>query len=338
MDQESITKGILSGIVDHYIREITLDPNRSIRKLLDMAERTSDGPTQKICYQMMQQMAANQSSPYYEMIHFLVTHADPGTIKRFGINLGHNAWTFGSGNLRKVMGQNNEPVSWMAMIDRTAQSDRISFDEIRKLVERGRNLDVYAWLLTVDGMLDEWYDYADLFRIHDDSVFGLIVSPEALTEEILEEAAGAPNLMILLNTDYPDWQTCAARLLERRMLFSACRMIKDDDDAADVLSGSWMEELLPHHPLMAFTLAADSLSEETARKIKEYMWNIRLKQQYPLLPADLISDFVIINRMVVHRDIIYRVEPDGSVSEAKELQFEKSSLTVRDLFPAGEGV
>ena len=96
MDQEIITKGIISGIVDHYIRDISQDPHRSVRKLLDMAERTSDGPTQKICYQMMQKMAENQSSPYYEMIHHLVSNTDPQTIKQFGINLGHNAWTFGS--------------------------------------------------------------------------------------------------------------------------------------------------------------------------------------------------------------------------------------------------
>ena len=63
MNQESITRGILAGIIDRYIAEIAEDPGRSIRKLVDLAERTSDGPTQKICYQMMQEMAANQSSP-----------------------------------------------------------------------------------------------------------------------------------------------------------------------------------------------------------------------------------------------------------------------------------
>ena len=58
MNQETIARGILAGLIDRYIADIREDPNRSIRKLLDIAERTSDGPTQRICYQMMQKMAA----------------------------------------------------------------------------------------------------------------------------------------------------------------------------------------------------------------------------------------------------------------------------------------
>ncbi len=332
MDQESITKGILSGIVDRYIREIASDPHRSIRKLLDMAECTSDGPTQKICYQMMQQMAADQSSPYYEMIHHLVTHTDPQTVKTFGINLGHNAWTFGSGGIRRIITETNTPISWAVIIDRKDTKDKISFSAIRALVNRGRSREVYAWLLSTSGPLHEWDEYTSLFREHNDCVFGLITEPDALDEQILEEAAEIHNLMIMLNNDSPDWQSCADRLSGKGFLYSACRFVRDDKQAEEITNGSWLEDLVPHHPLMAFSIAADSLSRETARKIKEYIWNTRLEQIYPVLPVDLISDFVIINRLVAYRELLYRVEGDGTISAATELQFEKSSLICKDLF------
>ena len=332
MDQESITKGILSGIVDRYIREITRDPHRSIRKLLDMAECTSDGPTQKICYQMMQQMAADQSSPYYEMIHHLVTHADPQTVKTFGINLGHNAWTFGSGGIRRIITETNTPISWAVIIDRTENKDRIPFSAIRDLVNRGRSHEVYAWLLSTSGPLNEWDKYTKLFREHNDCVFGLITEPDTLDEQILEEAAEIHNLMILLNTDAPDWQPCADRLSEKGFLYSACRFVQNEVQAEEIIDGSWLEELTLHHPLMAFTIASDSLPRETTQKIRDYIWDTRLEQIYPVLPADLISDFVIINRLVTHRDLLYRVETDGCVSAASELQFEKNSLKCEDLF------
>lgn len=332
MDQESITKGILSGIVDHYIHEINRDPHRSIRKLLDMAECTSDGPTQKICYQMMQQMAADQSSPYYEMIHHLVAHTNPQTVKTFGINLGHNAWTFGSGSIRRIITETNTPISWAVIIDRTDTKDRIPFSAIRDLVSRGRRNEVYAWLLNTSGPLHEWDEYSRLFREHDDCVFGLITEADALDEQILEEADDIHNLMILLNTDSPDWQLCAARLSDKGFLYSACRFVQDDVQAEEIINGSWLEDLVPHHPLMAFSIAADSLSRETAQKIKEYIWDTRLEQIYPVLPADLISDFVIINRLVAHRELLYRVERDGSVSASAELQFEKNPQNCKDLF------
>lgn len=332
MDQESITRGIISGIVDHYIREIAEDPNRSIRKLLDMAERTSEGPTQKICYQMMQQMAADPNSPYYEMIHHLVTHTDAQTINNFGINLGHNAWTFGCGNLRRIISRNNVPVSWAVIIDRRQTADRIPFSEIRDLVNRGRKHEVYAWLIYASEALDEWDDYAALFREHSDSVFGIAADSEALNEQIAEDAASIHNLMFLLNTDSQDWQQSAILLSENRLLYSVCRFVDSKKRADEILSGVWLEQMIPYHPVMAFAIAADSLNAETAHNIKEYMWNTRLEQIYPVLPADLISDFVIINRLVTHQDILYRVNPDGSVHEAASLQFSPCSLTVSNLF------
>ena len=332
MDQEIITKGIISGIVDHYIREISQDPQRSIRKLLDMAERTSDGPTQKICYQMMQKMAENKSSPYYDMIHHLVTAIDPGTIKQFGINLGHNAWTFGSGNIRRLIAEKGASISWAVLIDRVQDPDRIPFTEIEALVDRGREMEIYAWLLRSSDTMDEWDDYVRLFRAHGDSVFGLCVLPGVLTDEILEEAAEIPNLMILLNTDEQDWQLCAEKLSDKGILYSAFRLVSDRSQADDILSGSWLEDMIPYHPLLAFSIASDSLTTDTAQVVKDYMWNTRLNQVHPIVPSDLISDFVIINRLITHRNLLYRVNANGSVSAAKELLFVKTGLSCSDLF------
>lgn len=332
MDQEIIAKGILSRIVDQYIREIAQDPHRGIRKLVDMAERTSDGPTQKICYQMMQEMAANQSSPYYEMIHRLVTDTQPDIIKQFGINLGHNAWTFGSGNIRRIIAQNCASVSWVVLIDRTQKTGRIPFAEIDNLISRGRKMEIYAWLLKASDSLDEWDLYTELFQNHTDSVFGLQITPNALTEAILEEAPEITNLMFILNTDEPDWQQGAEQLAKRGLLFSVCRHVSDDSQAEEITDGSWLEELIPFQPLMAFTIADDTLAGETARNIKEYMWNTRLDQRFPILPVDMISDFVIINHLVTHQDILYRINSDGTVSTAEKLQFTKTDMNFRDLF------
>ncbi len=336
MNQERITKGILAAIIDRYIAEISEDPERSIRKLVDLAERTSDGPTQKICYQMMQEMAANQSSPYYDMIHRLVTRVSPKTIREFGINLGHNAWTFGSGHMRKLSENHGMAIPWSVLIDRADNSGRIPFTEIRDLVKRGRETEIYAWLLIAGNSLDEWDDYAALFRTFTDSVFGLCIDPGAMSAEILDEAAEIPNLMILLNTDGPDWQEFAERLSEKHCLYSACKTILSEETAAEVVSGSWFEELVPYHPLIAFTVISDDCPQQAAEEVSRYMWNTRLEQAYPILPSDLISDFLIISRLVSHKEVLYRVETDGSVSEGEGLRFRSGDRQCGSLFKAAD--
>lgn len=334
MNHESIAKGILGGIIDRYIADIAVDPNRSIRKLVDMAERTSDGPTQKICYQMMQQMAADESSPYYEMIHHLVTGVSPETIRCFGINLGHNAWTFGSGHVRKISEDRNVSIPWAVLVDRRIDPKRIPFSEISDLAARGRAMDIYGWLILCGDALDEWDAYAELFRAHDDCVFGLCVSPQALRDEIIEEAVEIRNLMILVETDGENWQEAAEKLARSQCLFSVYRTVRDESSAAEVTGGDWFEEIVPFYPLMAFTLTADDCPEAVAAEIQRYMWQSRLGQVCPVLPGDLISDFLLISRLVSHREVFYRVETDGSVSEGKGLHFVPGKLRCRDLFCA----
>lgn len=332
MDLESITRGILSGIIDRYIEEIAVDPNRSIRKLLDMGERTSDGPTQKICYQMMQRMAENRNSPYYKMIQHLVTHCSPETIKKFGINLGRNAWTFGSGKVRQFCRTNRTAIPWIVLIDRQNAPDRIPFDAIRELVRRGRLQEVYAWILIIPEPADEWEEVTALIREHDDSVFGLCVSPETLTGPILREAAQLANLMVLLDTDKPGWQDSARKLEAAGCMFSVFRTISSSADASEVTSGGWLSGLVPYHPLIAYTLTADDCPIETAIEVSHYMWEARVNQIFPVLPSDLISDFMVISRLVSHQEVLYRVETDGSVSEGNGLRFAPGNLSCADLF------
>ena len=339
MNQESITRGILAGIIDRYIAEIAEDPGRSIRKLVDLAERTSDGPTQKICYQMMQEMAANQSSPYYEMIHRLVTHVNPRTIREYGINLGHNAWTFGSGHMRKLSENHGLAIPWTVLIDRTNRPDRIPFAEIRELIKRGREMEIYAWLLITDDPSDEWEEYTGLFRSCRNSVFGLCLAPGVMSSDMLDEAAEIPNLMILVDTGEAEWQEFAESLSGRGCLFSAYKTISSEETAGEVLSGNWIEELVPFYPLMAFTMISDDCPQQAAEEVSRYMWNTRLEQVYPVLPSDLISDFLLISRLVSCREVLYRVESDGSVSEGEGLRFRPGSMRCGDLFkPADNAV
>lgn len=335
MDQECIRKAILSGIVDRYIVEIANDPHRAIRKLVDIAEQTSDGPTQKICYQMMQQMASDQASPYYEMIHHMVTHTNPETVKHFGINLGHTAWTVGSGNIRRLISDNNTFISWTALIDRRPTDDLIPFTEITDMVSRGRKLDACTWILMTSGPLSEWEKYTDLFRLHKDCAFGLCLDPAALTETVLEEASEIPNLMVLLCTDEPDWQPAAEELERKGCLFSVYRRVRDAEQVKEIISGAWLDEVSPWHPLMAFSFTDDHCPEESSLTISRYMWDTRLEQLYPVLPVDLNADFLTISRLVTHTEVLYRIEPDGSVSESRSLFFQPTSLHIHDLFVTG---
>ena len=63
-----------------------------------------------------------------------------------------------------------------------------------------------------------------------------------------------------------------------------------------------------------------------------------MEQSYPVLPSDLISDFLIISRLVSHKEVLYRIETDGSVSEGEGFRFRPGNWRCESLFkPAGTG-
>ena len=334
MNQDFITRRILSGIIDQYISAIREDPHRSIRKLVDMAERTSNGPTQKICYQMMQEMGKNQCSPYYEMIHQLVLRTDPETVSRFGLNLGLNAWTLGARDTRALIGESGRRIPWAVLVDRRPAEERIAFESITEQVKKGLRCGMYSWMFFYGDRMDEWEQLSGLFRTFPENAFGLAVRSGGFRGIPLEAAAAHHNLMILLDSDDGDRGENARRLADARMLYSVYREIANDAQAGEVTSGKWFGEITPERPLFAFTLTADNCPEAAAERVRSYMWDTRLRQTYPLMPSDLITDFLIISRLVTHKEVLYRVDPDGGLSEGKGLRFERCGLRIGDLFSA----
>ena len=131
--------------------------------------------------------------------------------------------------------------------------------------------------------------------------------------------------MVLVNTDMAGWENALSLLHEKKCLFAACTTIHTNKEADEVTGGKWLTSLVPYHPLMGFTIIADNCPDDVAEAVSSYMWDARLNQAYPILPADMISDFLIISRLVSHKETLYRIESDGRVSIAGNHRFHQEN-------------
>lgn len=97
MKREAVTRTILDTIVDRAIRDIGEDPQRSLRKLVDMGQMFAKGPFQKRYIGIIQQMLENGGSPYYDLVQDTVHGLPTGPgLRTFGINVGWQSWTVGA--------------------------------------------------------------------------------------------------------------------------------------------------------------------------------------------------------------------------------------------------
>jgi hypothetical protein len=56
MNQTTIRRMLIENLADRYLPKLQFDPNRSIRKLVDMGECLSRGKTQKHFFQSAQKL------------------------------------------------------------------------------------------------------------------------------------------------------------------------------------------------------------------------------------------------------------------------------------------
>ena len=91
--ENSASRIIIETIVKKTIREIKDSPRRSIRNLVDMGLRFSNGRFQKMFFLAAQTMLQNQNSAYYRLIEDTVSNVNQQNLITFGMNVGYNSCT-----------------------------------------------------------------------------------------------------------------------------------------------------------------------------------------------------------------------------------------------------
>ena len=93
MESRALSRAMVESVVDRSLREIVSDPDRSLRKLVDLGNLLAHGRSQKESFSLLSRVLENEGSPYYDMVRRIVQEVDREKLKCFGINLGWESWT-----------------------------------------------------------------------------------------------------------------------------------------------------------------------------------------------------------------------------------------------------
>ena len=95
MKQIDLDRTIIEATVERALSEIRADPERTLRRLVDMGQGFANGPFQRHFFEAAQHMLENESSAYYQLLKRIVTEVNHEKLKTFGMNLGYNGCTKG---------------------------------------------------------------------------------------------------------------------------------------------------------------------------------------------------------------------------------------------------
>ncbi len=281
----TINRILIEAVVKNTLKEIEDSPERSIRRLVDMALNFSEGRFKNDFFGVAQRMLENENSPYYDLIRDVVTHVDHERILRLGMNIGFNSCTEGAKTIRKNEEALGFNIPWAVFLHLDQQILLEKPELYDHIFSQGEALGIYTWILFEDGPLAE---VLPLMKTHEDSAFLLVCEPESVTEDFLDNAAQIYNMMPVVR--YDEEKTAAFDLLRKKRYLYAAYQTYGDQDAEMLTNGDLFYSAEQVHAVLTALLPKPDCAQEVRNQAAAYVERARNEQLFGTIPWEAWYD------------------------------------------------
>ncbi len=295
MKRIDLDRTIIEATVDKALSEIRADPERTLRKLIDMGQGFATGSFQKHFFEGAQKMLANEDSAYYRLLKRIVTEVDHENLKTFGMNLGYNGCTKGANLIRRREAELGFNIPWALSFVLSKSEGCIPARELDHAIKQGKELGIFVYLLFYrEDRLD---DTMKLLDLHDDCAFILFLNPGFLTPATVGALKKRHNVMISIAADQPETARAARTLREGRFLFSV-HSVYTEHDIERCMNAVHMEQVTSYGPLFYFLTASEDCPAHGVTSMGAQVAAVRAAQRYPILPIDMLHDMLQIDHVI----------------------------------------
>lgn len=295
MKKIDLDRTIIEATVDKALSEIRADPERTIRKLIDMGQGFAKGPFQKHFFDDAQTMMSNEESAYYRLLKRVITEVDLEKLRTFGLNLGYNGCTKGANVIRRREAELRFNIPWALSFILDTGDGCTSALELDRAITQGKELGVYVYLLFYrSNRLEETLRLLDT---HDDCAFVLFLNPAYLTPQAINKLQRRQNILLSVTAGQSGTDSTARTLREKRFLF-ALHTVYHAQDVDVCMTRAHMENVTAYAPLFYFLLAAGDCHAQDIEAMGHRVDEVRNAQRYPVLPIDMMHDMLTIDHVI----------------------------------------
>lgn len=289
MMKQKITRVLVEITLRKTLTEIKQDPERSIRKLVDLALDFAKGRFQQQFFQTAAQLLTSEDSAYYLLAEKLVSTVDSERLIAFGMNVGYNGCTQGAETIRSIEAREHFNIPWCLSVFLDPEAFPANQETYRHLIHQGQELGIYTWQFHTQSIFPE---LLELFAAFPDSAFVLFCPPLCITEELLIRVQALPNLMFACTyeeTSHAECNESCRRLRESGFLYGLHVPYEAGDEQRLIL-GSFLEPLMALSPAFTFFSPKSPLSPEERHGFYLAIQRLRLEQRYPTVFMELLQD------------------------------------------------
>lgn len=311
----NFSRFIIEKVVDRGLQEMRKNSKRELRNLVELGMFHAKGRFQNEFFGIAQKMLADQKSPYYDLAFGVAGGVETAALKKFGINLGYNAWTVGARRIREVEARTGCNVPWTIVFDLNEEAaSPLTSDEMKNIVSQARELGICSFMFLCDQRhdFDAWM--SGLMSDFQDCVFFLFVNPADIRPEICAAFRKAGNgipIVAYVQDEEALYQSAAELLRKQRCLYGSFLCYGENDP----------EPVLQHYtaltasamPPVTFLLCNAICPEETMEKIQTFVEGMRLQPVYPTFFIDFYKDIAHVDSIISTDPSYLGIASDGGV-------------------------
>ncbi len=306
--KNDITSVLVESAIRRTLKNIQESPERATRNLIDLGLQFSDGRFQTRLLSQAQRMLQNQDSAYYELVKNTVETVDHNILASFGLNLGYNSCTKGARLIREIEGEKGFNIPWALNLMLNEEKLEKEPDFYPSVLRQGTALGIYTYLLFLEENPEK---VLPMVKREPDCAFILFLRGKQVGGVFLEQMKSVKNAMVSVYADEEMEEACR-KLRDARLLYSAHQRYTGGD-REKIVSGQWLQSILPCRPAFAFLRAGFDCPAQIQREIYQYVTEVRDGQQFPVMLMDVKQDSLHIDQVISDGECLAGFEADGSL-------------------------
>ena len=312
---------IIEAAVDKGIKDIKYNPNRGLRNLLDLGNHFAKNGFQKNFFNIASQILNDEKSPYYKLAYNIVKNVDPCIIKRFGINLGYNCWTYGVNKIREYEKKNGYKIPWNIVFYFEDKSEnKLSISQISDILDAAESIGTYCAMFFIEKNIEELKSIISMLGKHKKSCYILFLQPEIISDEIASLISSSHNIIVAIDTNNIEnsshCKNGAQILFDNKCLYGAyCAY--DDSNLNYIISDNHLELIEELHCSFAFFINKSLNEIENKQIYSKFINDSIYENKYSLLLIDFYEDLSNIDRIISIEDCFFAIKSDGSIITSK---------------------
>ena len=310
MDDQTVIKAAIRNVVSKGIRDIRRDPNRSIRKLVDLGMQFGKGRIQQSFFNDAQSALQHRNSPYYTLVTSMIRNTDPMVLETMGLNVGYMSWTMGAKIIRAYEKEHGVNIPWTILVQTNSATDRRL--DLDTLVSQGQKLGIYTYFLFTGRQSGSFANLLSTAERYRSSAFFLFSEDGATNTQLASLDNLPPNALIIPRDSGAETSEIGNLLVQKKRMFGLnCEY--NASNVAYYLSDAFLQSVASAGFPFLFLIPAPGCDAQTCARVNAEVLSLRTTVRYPLFPIDLYRDVLQVDHIISDERCMLILGADGAV-------------------------